>query len=584
MADEDLIKAGQLANAKIAQCQDFHKESSIVGRGNCDAAFAADWDALACQLTPEELARLREFREALRNSDEHLACRKKALTSDPILLLRVLRSYAGDVKEATQNHGTYLDWRLKIQLDERVEQWRAELEEGRSRRVVLIQDYFAVTEMCPDKFGVPVLLFRWGVMDMAGILREVGREAVQLHWLHLCERASDQISSASRRTGTVIAGQVHVYDFGDYPQVPDWSSRMWQGVMQMSDVMRDINYPNVMRKLFLIRSAWTIRSLYRMSYPILLSVANPSTLALVHVYGQSASEWIAELREELEPEQELQEFLVCDSEFAFAAAEPSGGIVPEGAALAFDASGEDVTDWDGDADVTDGDDQVFGTFESQPSSRQQSILVLKPDNTFWHAHMIVPRVDVVDKRICSGLCARCRPLPQAHFWEQLEVLGTYERSPGGQLVLTCEHFRMTSGCPGMDPQQMDAQQLQQHLLWPLRVQREALDELVSNRQLRLHYKVSRVATGGIPGVVCAEELVRLREEIDAKAAVDDHTAGVILLCLGFPRHCRRGGHAHRQVDDQVEEMESVQEDFVDHESDAFLSCMSDDEPCLGRVQ
>lgn len=523
-------------------------------RERVSSDFAEDWAILREDIDPADFEQLKLFREALRCKDEHAACKQYPAITDPYVLLRTLIAFDFDVQAAAAWYGgEYLDWRESMDLVNRLSAWRAELAEGRSRRAALMRDHFAVTDVCNDAYGIPIVLYRFGVMDMSGLVREVGSDAIIMQWLHFAEHASERLSECCRKHRKFIPGQIHIYDVGDYPQqVPDWSTRMWYGGMAFLEALKPIKYPNVVRKTFAIRSSFAVRNLYRLLYPALRVIISQQTLDRLRFYGQSASDWEAELRAELDASQTLPDFLVSESEAAFAAAEPTGGFLPVGvgASTGFTScsGGEDVTDEDDyQEDFTDGigiaDDaemeqqqaKVVGIYNSSLNARQDSVIIIKDDLTFWHAHTVKARTE--DAQTDRGVCvqigsslARCAKNRDGHVpkegevWEQIELIGTYEFAPGGQIILTCEGFRTASGrgC---------GEDLGSLMLWPLRSRQSMLDGLLERRDLRLHYRF--LGGGGAPGF--QDELFRVREEIDAGSFIDLQTVNVLLSCLGFPK-------------------------------------------------
>lgn len=308
-----------------------------------DAIFADDWDIICNDTDPSEFAKLRRFREALRSKDDHPACRIFPLTSDPYTLLRQLRSCALDVERATRWYGdVYLEWRSKIDFDGKLRAWREEYAAGRSRRAVVIREYLSVREICPDKYGVPMLLCRVGVLDTTGLIREAGEEAILMQWLNFMERASEHLLQASRRLRRVVPGQVWIGDIGNNPYVPDWTSRMTVGAYGVADVLKVMKYPVTMRKVLIIRTGYLVQNLWAvLFYPLLRTVCSQNALSNVHVCGSYASSWRASLLDEMgTAAHTLPEFLVSDSRRACEAAEPVGGMIPAATEVSVEAAPE----------------------------------------------------------------------------------------------------------------------------------------------------------------------------------------------------------------------------------------------------
>lgn len=296
-----------------------------------DAEFADDWDIVRGDTDAAEFEKLKRFREALRDKDDHPACRHSPLTSDPYTLLRQLRSQALDVDSAARWYkDVYLEWRTQINYDDRMAAWREEYAAGQSRRAVVMRDYCPVKEICPDKYGVPMLLVRVGVLDTTGVVREAGDEAILMFWLSFMERGSEHLIQASRRLRKVVPGQVWIGDFGNTPYVPDWTSRMTLGGKGVVDVLKTYKYPVTMRKVLIIRTGLVVQNLWKVVfYPVFRTVCSKTSLANVHVRGSYPSSWRASLLSEMgDALNTLPEFLVSDDTVACEAAEPVGGLVP----------------------------------------------------------------------------------------------------------------------------------------------------------------------------------------------------------------------------------------------------------------
>lgn len=290
-----------------------------------------EWEIVGDSIDPQELRSLHALRDAVRDCDNHAACRRKPLSRQAQTLLRFLRGREGNVSNAEVMFRKTLEWRASFMVDEKVELWRGELAEARTPRSELLQRYGCHVEMCPDLYGVPVSLMRVGVADLAGIVREVGRDVLLIHSLSLMEKTHDELRNAMFRERRVLRGQVQIIDIGDYKEHGPgaWWTRMQQGLKEGPPIFKvfDDNYPETARKVFLIRLGTLATGMYRVVRPIVPA----RTQRKLRFFGGKAADWVEELKAEVPHTEELPLFLQEDTSEAFAAAEPRGGLVPKGA-------------------------------------------------------------------------------------------------------------------------------------------------------------------------------------------------------------------------------------------------------------
>ncbi|CAE6955495.1 sec14l1 [Symbiodinium natans] len=265
--------------------------------------------------------------------------------------------------EAERMFRDMLEWRHDFDVEGKVHSWRREMERHRTRRARLCKRFAIEEQICNDKYGIPVRLLRLGVADSAGMIREFGQEAVLVDSLSKLEWTHEQIRNAMFRCRKLFRGQIQILDVGDYGDVPNWTGRMWNNLRLGPDIYKvfDGNYPETVRKVFIIRTS----SLVHHGYTLVQRLLPQRTKRKLKLFGPKAAEWVHELRAELPEKQELPEFLRCDSEQAFRAATPRGGVVPEGIA------GSDQGRFEDDEDAEDGPEVVART-TSQELAKQQA--------------------------------------------------------------------------------------------------------------------------------------------------------------------------------------------------------------------
>eukprot|EP00439_Symbiodinium_sp_Y106_P079385 s171_g18.t1 len=179
-----------------------------------------------------EFHRLLQLRSRLRDCDDHLACRRTVLSRQPQTLLRFLRARNGDLQKAEVMFRKMLEWRHAFSVEEKVQQWKAELEEQSTQRSIQMRRYETDVELCRDRHGVPVRLVRTSVADVQGLVREFGKDLVLIDTIMRMERTHEEIRRAMLDTENVIAGQLQIIDMGDYGQYGVPNLTTWRYCIQ----------------------------------------------------------------------------------------------------------------------------------------------------------------------------------------------------------------------------------------------------------------------------------------------------------------------------------------------------------------
>lgn len=223
-----------------------------------------------------------------------------------------------------------MEWRRNFRVDDKCEAWARDLAEGHSWVTLLVERYKVHSVIGTDRWGLPVCLFRWSVFDIAGAEREMGPETCLLVLLYLNEQLVYCLGLSMLEHQTCLPGCLSIWDIGNYGGfgAPNWWSRMIALVRflpKVAEVM-EANYPEMIRRVMVIRCGPATRALYHLAAPIL----PPKTLGKCTLYGWHAREWLPSLREEV-PDGNLPAFLEKEDAEALMMAEPRGGIYPEGA-------------------------------------------------------------------------------------------------------------------------------------------------------------------------------------------------------------------------------------------------------------
>jgi len=295
-----------------------------------DQSLELEWEIIEASIEADELKRVRNLWEALRDLDSHPACMKRPLNRQAQTLVRFLRGREGNTKAAEKMFRDSMNWRTEMNIDEEIEAWNQELDAGRTQRSRFVKKYGTDSKPCLDKYGVPVWLMRMSVSDPAGILRELGKEALLIHTLSNMEAMHAHLRQAMFANGEMVRGCIQIFDVGDYGPhgCPNWWSRMWDGFRVGSNAFKifDANYPETTRRVFVVRMGGVTHSIQQLATPLIPR----RTKRKMRFFGYAAAKWVSELRDECDPDAILPEFLTEDTDAAFASARPKGGLVLEG--------------------------------------------------------------------------------------------------------------------------------------------------------------------------------------------------------------------------------------------------------------
>jgi len=297
---------------------------------NCDKV---EWRIVAKNVSSSELESLRALTAQVQGCAVVFSGTDlRPLHEQPTTLLRFLRAQDGNVQAAAKAFHACMQWHAGYGAGSRLLEWSKELATCKTWRAKLVSQYRVHQIIGRDHYGLPVYLFRWSAFDIAGAERELGTEFVLQVLICIHEEILAEMRSAMFKTNSVIPGTLYVWDIGDYGKkgVPQWWGRMYSLMRFLPKVapLLSSNYPEVVRRIMVIRSGMTAKTLYHVATSFLPA----QTLGKCTLYGWRASEWVADLLEELEEGSKLPAFLQSDDDEAIALAEPKGGLYPMGAA------------------------------------------------------------------------------------------------------------------------------------------------------------------------------------------------------------------------------------------------------------
>ncbi|KAI9561415.1 SEC14-like protein [Daphnia sinensis] len=236
------------------------------------------------QLNDDQRATLKQFREAVKDCT--------LPDSDDVYLLRWLIARDFDVAKAEKMLRNSLEWRKKNGVD-------AMIEDTESPEVMT--KYFAVGHTGADKYKSYTLTIRYGAIDLKGILLSVKRKDYSKYVIGNLEKSILEAKSNPERytlSPTSIGQCTVILDMAGfsmrhltYKPALDVGFEMLQ--------WNEANYPESLRRVFVINAPKIFSILYSLSKPFM----HEKTRNKVRIYGHDADQWKAALLEEFDPEE-----------------------------------------------------------------------------------------------------------------------------------------------------------------------------------------------------------------------------------------------------------------------------------------
>ncbi|XP_041473469.1 SEC14-like protein 1 isoform X2 [Lytechinus variegatus] len=199
-------------------------------------------------LTPLQESRLIQLREWL--SETH----KGKMPKDSHLL-RFLRARDFNTEKAHEMITASLAWRKQHKVDQILSTWEPP---------PILLDYFPGGWHFYDREGRPVFIMRLGQLDVKGLIKAVGEEAILRHVLSINEEGIRRTEQATKQTGRPISSWTCIVDCEGLSMRHLWRPGI-KALLRMIEVV-EANYPEVMGKLLIVRAPrvfpviWTLVS------------------------------------------------------------------------------------------------------------------------------------------------------------------------------------------------------------------------------------------------------------------------------------------------------------------------------------
>uniref|UniRef100_A0A0P6EZV9 Cral/trio domain-containing protein n=2 Tax=Daphnia magna TaxID=35525 RepID=A0A0P6EZV9_9CRUS len=236
------------------------------------------------QLNNDQRDALKQFREAVKDC--------KLPDSDDVYLLRWLIARDFDVAKAEKMLRNSLEWRQKNRI--------AAMKDDSESPEVMIK-YFAVGHTGADKYKSYTLIVRYGAMDLKGLLLSLKKKDYLMYVIRNFEKSILEIKNNPERytpSPTSIGQCTLILDMAGfsmrhitYKPALDISFQMLQ--------MNEANYPEFLRRVFVINAPKIYSILYSLSKPFM----HEKTRNKVRIYGHDADQWKAALLEDFHPQE-----------------------------------------------------------------------------------------------------------------------------------------------------------------------------------------------------------------------------------------------------------------------------------------
>lgn len=182
-----------------------------------------------------------------------------------------------------------LEWRKKHKIDELVDIWTPP---------EVLTKYLPHGMIGNDKEGSPILIFPLKDCDVRGILQSVSKEDFMYYIWYVVEKSKRDMRRLSKQFGHNVSQHNVIIDVEGF----DMKSMLWKPAI---DTVRAVigpaeaNYPDMVKKVFIINAPRTITFFYNMFKPFI----SASSKKRVSFMGTDRSKWAATLLETIDADQ-----------------------------------------------------------------------------------------------------------------------------------------------------------------------------------------------------------------------------------------------------------------------------------------
>ncbi|XP_022092458.1 SEC14-like protein 1 isoform X2 [Acanthaster planci] len=282
------------------------EKGAVGGMGSEEEVSKVDEDYIKQYLGPLTLvqeSRLIELREWL--NETH-----KGKMPKDMHLLRFLRARDFNTEKAHEMITESLAWRKQHQVDKILSTWEPP---------EILTRFFAGGWHHYDSEGRPLYIVRLGQMDVKGLIKAAGEEAILRHVLSINEEGLRRTEEATKKAGHPISSWTCLVDCEGLSMRHLWRPGV-KALLRMIEVV-EANYPETMGKLLIVRAPRV--------FPVIWTLVSPfideNTRQKFLIYGgKNYMESIGGLPEHIDSNF-IPDFLggecYCDI--------PEGGLIPK---------------------------------------------------------------------------------------------------------------------------------------------------------------------------------------------------------------------------------------------------------------
>ncbi|XP_038064649.1 SEC14-like protein 1 [Patiria miniata] len=282
------------------------ERGAVGGMGSEEEVSKVDEDYIEQYLGPLTLvqeSRLIELREWL--NETH-----KGKMPKDMHLLRFLRARDFNTEKAHEMITESLAWRKQHQVDKILSTWQPP---------EILTRSFAGGWHYNDIDGRPLYIVRLGQMDVKGLIKAAGEEAILRHVLSINEEGLRRTEEATRKAGRPISSWTCLVDCEGLSMRHLWRPGV-KALLRMIEVV-EANYPETMGKLLIVRAPRV--------FPVIWTLVSPfideNTRQKFLIYGgKNYMEHIGGLPDHIDP-RFIPDFLggecYCNV--------PEGGLIPK---------------------------------------------------------------------------------------------------------------------------------------------------------------------------------------------------------------------------------------------------------------
>ncbi|XP_046460719.1 SEC14-like protein 2 [Daphnia pulex] len=236
------------------------------------------------QLSDEQKTIFKQFREAIKDC--------KLPESDDTYLLRWLVARDFDLVKSEKMLRNSLDWRRKNKIDLLTDSYQSP---------EVLTKYFSSGHLGVDKFKSYLILFRFGISDMKGIMHSSKKKDCVLHITQILEKNFLMVRndpSKYKRSPDAIAQTCAIIDLEGFSMSHVTYKPAIDAVIQCVQ-MYEANYPELLRRVFIINAP----KIFSILYSIVTPFIHQRTRDKIQVYGHDSKQWKAALLADIDPDQ-----------------------------------------------------------------------------------------------------------------------------------------------------------------------------------------------------------------------------------------------------------------------------------------